>query len=114
MKKLGEKIIAYQNKNTPAFDKLAHYYWGNEWWSFLGSVIAILVLAIVKLFLTVPFWYCLPVVVLPYVSALFFATQKEKRDATGLGNSEKADIKFTVKPAFIQMLFLIVIIIFSL
>ena len=107
---LKEKIIAYQEKNSPAYDKLKHYYWSNKWWSFFGAILALIVLLVVELFFNVN-WWCLPVVVFPYLVAKYVGEAKEKRDATGLGNVEKEDIKYTVKPSYIQVFFLLIILI---
>jgi hypothetical protein len=109
-KSFTEKIISYQTKNTPATDKLAHYFWGNRWWAFAGTLIALSILLLAKLFFVVSIW-CLPIVVLPYLTARIAAEKKEKRDATGLGNSEKLDIKYTVAPSCIQCFLLVVIVI---
>ncbi|TXD47326.1 hypothetical protein [Polaribacter sp. IC073] len=106
---LQERIIKYQTENTPAPDKLAHYYWGNKWWAFLGSATAILILATLKLFLTVNYWF-IPLIFLPYITALLAAKSKEKRDSTGLGTVEKLDVKYTVSPSYLQCFFLLVII----
>lgn len=107
---LKEKIIAYQEQNSPAYDKLKHYYWSNKWWSFFGSLLALIVLLAVKLFFVVNFW-CLPIVVFPYLVAKCIGELKEKRDATGLGNVEKEDIKHTVEPSYIQMFLLLIVLI---
>lgn len=112
MKNFTEKIIAYQEKNTPAKDKLAHYYWGDKIWASIGSILAILLL-VISFFTIGITWYHLPIAFFPYLVALTAGTKKEKRDATGLGNEEKADIKYTVKPSFKHVFFLIIIVTLS-
>jgi hypothetical protein len=110
MSKFNERIIKYQTDNTPAPDKLAHYFWGNRVWSKLGVLAAFLILILAKIIFVVNFWF-LPLAFLPRVTATIAATAKEKRDSTGLGNSEKEDIKYTVMPSNFDVFYLAIIIV---
>ena len=90
MKNLNEKLLKLIIKLTPANDKLAHFYWGTIY-ALLGLVLASLmtiVLGPVKI-----------LAILPLLITAIPAYVKEKRDATGLGNSEKLDFVFTVIPS---------------
>ena len=53
MKSLIEKVISYQTKITPKADYLAHYYWGNRWWSKIGVITVLAILLFSKLFFIV-------------------------------------------------------------
>lgn len=107
---LQEKIIKYQEQNTPRYDHLSHYYWGDKWWASAGTIIALLIILVFKIWFSMTFWI-LPVAILPYLSSRYAGVSKEKRDGTGLGNVEKKDISFTVKPSYKHCLFLILIIV---
>lgn len=106
---LQEKIIKYQTENTPRADYLAHYYWSNKWWSAFGSVICLLAILGLKLFFVVNV-YCLPLALLPTLTSYLAGASKEKRDATGLGNEDKEDIAYTVRPSYTHVFFLLIII----
>ncbi len=109
---LQEQIIKWGIKNTPRTDYLAHYYWGNKLWAFAGSLFALFITAVLKLFFVVNL-YCLPLALLPILTAYLAGVSKEKRDATGLGNEDAADIKYTVQPAYLQAFFLVIIIVLN-
>ena len=110
MKKIIEKIIAYQTKNTPRKDYLAHEYWGNYIWCFAGSLIALMLLLIIHFIWGVSFWF-IPLAFLPILTGYIAGSGKEKRDATGLGNVDKKDIWHTWQPARLHSFFLVIIII---
>jgi hypothetical protein len=110
MKSLTEKVIAYQTTNTPRADYLAHYYWGNRWWSKIGAITALAILLFSKFFFIVN-WYFLPIAFLPKITATIAGKTKEKRDATGLGNVDSEDIKYTVMPSHFDVVWLVIVII---
>ena len=111
-KKSLEKLIAYQTKNTPRKDYLAHEYWGNYIWCFAGSLIALILLLIIHFIFSVSFWF-IPLAFLPILTGYIAGYGKEKRDATGLGNVDKKDIWHTAKPGMLQAFFLVIIIILA-
>ena len=79
-----KKLLALQEKLTPAPDKLAHFYWG--FWIALFGVI------LYGLFGWI-WWIVLPSIVL--------AALKEIRDAFGFGNPEFWDFIITVVPSIV-------------
>lgn len=108
-KEITERIIAHQTKNTPRADYLAHYFWSNKVWSKLGVLIAFSILLISLIFFSVNFWF-LAISPLPLVTACIAGSQKEKRDATGLGNADENDIYYTVLPSYFDIAYLFIII----
>ena len=110
MKSLIEKVISYQTKNTPRADYLAHYYWGNRWWSKIGVITVLAILLFSKLFFIVN-WYFLPLAFLPKITTTIAGRAKEKRDATGLGNEDKKDVYYTVLPSHFDVVWLMILII---
>lgn len=110
LEKILEKIIAYQTKKTPRADYLAHYYWGNQIWCFVPSVLVLMVLLPVHFLWGVNYWW-LPLISAPFLGGYLAGKGKEKRDSTGLGNVDKKDIYYTYLPSFKQVFFLAIIII---
>ena len=109
---LQEKIIKHQEQNTPRFDHLAHFYWGDRHWATLGSIVAILIIFVFKVWFSISLWL-LPVCVFPYLVARYAGKSKEKRDATGLGNVDKEDITFTIIPSYKHCIFLFLIVVLA-
>lgn len=117
-KKILEKLIAYQTKNTPRADYLAHYYWGNKHWCFAGSI-ALLIALVVAYFTIGIYWFYLPLAITPILTGYRAGGKKEKRDgevdANGKpkGNVDKKDIYYTWQGGKIQTFFLLIIIILT-
>ncbi|QQV91419.1 hypothetical protein Leef1_9 [Polaribacter phage Leef_1] len=108
MKQILEKFTKWQGDNTPASDKLAHYYWGNRIWSLLGTVIALVIIFTIDVFFGLSIGL-IPLVLIPSLVSLVAAYSKEKSDAVGEGNSEVEDIVYTVRPSYIQDFLLLII-----
>lgn len=108
-KEITERIIAHQTRNTPRADYLSHYYWSNKVWSKLGVLIAFSILLISLIFFSVNFWFLI-LSFLPFITSYLAGSQKEKRDATGLGNADENDIYYTVLPSYFDVVYLFIII----
>jgi hypothetical protein len=78
------KILDFQNKLTPANDKLGHFFWG-FWYALFGVLLYFLTGWI--------YWIVIP--------SVFFASSKEILDYFGFGNCEVMDFVFTIIPSIV-------------
>ena len=109
LKKLENWMLSYQSKKTPAPDKLAHNYWGQQWYAPAGTIVAFILLALVS-WITFIGWACYIFAACPVAASYWAGWKKEQNDKGGAGHYDKADIWATVKPSFQHCIFLLIII----
>lgn len=106
MKKFIIKLIVKEAKRrelkTPATDKLAHYYWGDVFDAWIGTILSSLLILIFG-----PYYI---IGILPILINYLGGRLKEYSDGQGNGTKEKKDVWFTLKPSIKFSLFLTIII----